>query len=177
MQVIQHTELGSAQSSITFSSIPQTYTDLLLVVSGRNSDTLNGIVTQLNIQFNSVGSGYSDRPLEGSGSSVGSGSRTSQSVIRATALPNSASTSNTFGNVQIYIPNYTSSANKSVSIDGVSENNATQSFQTIVAGLWANSAAITSINLSAQVGGNFVSGSSATLYGILKGSSGGVTVS
>ncbi len=74
---------------------------------------------------------------------------------------------NTFANGEIYIPNYTASVNKSVSIDSVTENNATSAIAALDAGLWANTAAITSINLNGN-NGNFVQYSTAYLYGIVK---------
>jgi hypothetical protein len=88
-----------------------------------------------------------------------------------------SSTANTFGNALIYISNYASSNAKSVSIEAVAENNATTARQDLNAALWNNSAAITSIALTWEQATNFAVGSSATLYGITKGSSGGVVVS
>jgi hypothetical protein len=80
-------------------------------------------------------------------------------------IPAATSTANTFGNVAIYIPNYTSSNNKSISVDGVGENNATTAFADLYAGLWANSSAITSITLY-NIISDFAEFSTATLYGI-----------
>jgi hypothetical protein len=76
----------------------------------------------------------------------------------------------------IYIPNYTGSTAKSVSVDGVMENNATYAAAGIIAGLWNDTAAVTSVSISSEVA-TLVQYSSATLYGILKGTSNGVTVS
>jgi hypothetical protein len=92
-------------------------------------------------------------------------------------IPGTDTTSNTFSSTQVYIPNYAGSTNKSVSIDHVTENNATNAyFSGIVAGLWSNTAAITSVKILDQDGGSLVAGSTASIYGILKGS-GGATVS
>jgi hypothetical protein len=170
--LIAHQELGSAQASITFSSIPATFTDLYLVISPRtNRGALADILV---LQFNGVGTGYSRRTIEGSGSSVASGSGSDAYI----GLINGGSTtSNTFSNVGVYIPNYASANNKSYSIDGVSEHNATDANQFLWASLWSNTAAITSITLTSAFATNFVQYSSATLYGITAGSSGGVVVS
>jgi len=66
----------------------------------------------------------------------------------------------------LYIPNYAGSANKSASSDSVRENNATGSIQLrLVASLWSNAAAITSVKLVPDYG-NFAIYSTATLYGI-----------
>jgi hypothetical protein len=170
MQIIQHQELASAQASIEFTSIPQTYTDLFLVFSVRPDSA----TTDTQISFNGNTSNFSRRHLFGNGSSAGSGSAADRYVG---SNPNSSYTANTFGNHSIYIPNYTASQAKSYSADSVAENNATTSVQVILAGLWNDTAAITSLAISVFGAGNFVQYSSATLYGILKGSSGGVVVS
>ena len=170
MQIIQHQELASAQASITFSSIPQTFTDLYLVFSIRQDSSG---VNQALIEFNSSSSNFSFRVLEGSGSAASSGSNV---FNYAGLVQGSASTSNTFASNSMYIPNYTSSAAKSFSTDAVTENNATAAFQHLVASLWNNTAAINSIAIK-PASGNLVQYSSATLYGITKGSDGIVTVS
>lgn len=170
--VIGHTELGSA-GTITFSSIPNTYTDLLIMVSVRGNSA-----PFLGMGFNGSTSNFSNRKLEGDGSGAYGASRADTFVGY---MSGSASTSNTFANGIIYIPNYAGSTNKSFSADLVSENNATGANQQIVAGLWSNTAAISSVELyewgSGNSKNNFAANTSATLYGITKGSSGGVSVS
>ena len=151
---IQHIELSSA-GTITFSSIPQTFTDLMLVISARGAaDDPNGTIT-----FNTGGT-YTRRRL------YGTGSATNSDTIIDFQMSSSVMTASTFGSISIYIPNYTSSNAKSYSVDSASETNATLSYQAIVAGLWSGTAAITTINLTPYSGGNFAAGSSATLYGI-----------
>lgn len=175
MTLIETKTLASAVASVVFSSIPQDGTDLMLVCSTRAS---GAVISQLNIQFNSSGgTSYSDRTLEGDGSSTASSTRTSQSLTRITANPGTNATANTFSNVQIYIPNYTSSSAKSVSSEAVTENNGTLAYQSIVAGYWNNTAAITSITLTDQNSGNLVIGCMFSLYKITSGSDGIVTVS
>ena len=169
MQIIQHTELGSAQSSIVFDNIPQTFTDLLLVISVRASANTIGVTPK----FNNSTANFSARFLEGTGSGVSS--YTASNLIAYTNR--SAATSSTFGSSSIYIPNYTSSVAKSISTDSITENNATQAYQLLGAILWNSTSALTKIEFYPDDLSNFVQYSSATLYGILKGSSGGVTVS
>ena len=77
-------------------------------------------------------------------------------------------TANTFGNSEIYIPNYTGSNYKSISADSVSENNASAAYANLFAGLWSNTAAINQITLIPGASANFAQYSTATLYGILK---------
>jgi len=173
MTLIQHTELGSAQASITFSSIPQTYTDLYLLFSGRSDRTGVGTDDTV-VQLNSTGSNQSTRILWGTGAAAQSLTDT-QPLIGE--YPTSTNTASTFGSFQVYIPNYTSSNAKSFSADGVGENNGTTSYQSIAAGLYNSSSAVTSILIKTGSGSNLSQYSSATLYGILKGTSNGVTVS
>jgi hypothetical protein len=175
MQIIQHQELASAQASITFSSIPQTYTDLYLVISGRLSSANS---EGLFIEFNGTTSGYSARDLFGNGSSAASSTNpfgiTSKLFVGSQS--STAQTASTFGVTTAYIPNYTSSNQKSVSADNIYENNGTAAGMDVLAGLFTGTAAITSIVITSN-NGNLVQYSSAALYGITKGSDGIVTVS
>lgn len=166
MQVIQHQELGSAQSSIVFSSIPQTYTDLLLVLSEKNASA-NDVAVFL--QFNSSTTGYTIRRLLGTGS--GSGINQSFGERQLGFSSNANFTASTFSSTLAYFPNYTSSAQKSWSVDTITENNAGNAYAGILGGIWTGTDPITSLTLSPN-GGSFVQYSSATLYGILKGSNG-----
>jgi hypothetical protein len=172
---ISHQKISaSGVTAINFDSIPSTYTDLALVVSIRSTEGTVG--SNAEIRFNGVSSGYSSRLLYGAGSGNGlSATGGSNRIQWAPTTAGNNSTTNTFGNALIYIPNYASSNAKSVSIDAVAENNATASRTDLNAALWNNSAAITSIAFTWEQAANFAIGSSATLYGITKGSSGGVT--
>lgn len=164
MVAIQTVTVGAGgAANITFSSIPQTYTDLVVKTSIR-SDAGGG---DCRIEFNgSGGTAYTGRILYGSGSGAASASHSGQAFLTWGGLLNrNTTTGNTFASNEIYIPNYTSSNNKSVSVDGVEENNATEAYSGISAGLWSNSAAITSIKLTPSAG-NFVQYSTATLYGV-----------
>jgi hypothetical protein len=155
--------------TLEFASIPQTYTDLLLTFSARRSSG-SGFVA-LKIQFNSSTTGYTDRWLQGSGSAATSSTDSTQTGFGGaiTSVPGTATTANTFNNGQCYIPNYAGSTNKTISMDTVTENNATESYQHILAGVWANTAAVTNIKLLI---GSFDQYTTASLYGILKGSGG-----
>lgn len=82
--------------------------------------------------------------------------------------PNGATTSNTFGNCEIYIPNYAGSVNKSYSVSDVHETNGTQAYASAIAGLWSSTAAITQVTFSLHFGSVFTANSSAFLYGITR---------
>ena len=165
--LISSQTLGGASSSITFSSIPSTYTDLVLRCSTRVS--IAGPGSTLGLRFNGDSSTlYSFRYIEGQGSSgTATSSGATQNAIRGFVSDANAATANTFGFIEIYIPSYTSTTNKQISISYATENNATASvYQGIDAGLYRNSSAISSINLFDVNGTNFMTNSSFYLYGI-----------
>lgn len=150
-------------SSIDFTSIPSTFTDLCLKISARFSTAFTS--DTMKISFNSTTTNFTYRLLTGNGSSAASYNGTFGNAGDTDA--NSA-TASTFHNGEIYIPNYAGSNYKSFSVDTVTENNATAAIADLLAGLWSNTAAITSIGLTPYSGGTFVQYSSASLYGILK---------
>ena len=151
-------------SSIDFNSIPQTYTDLVIKLSSRvgSGNTYSNAV----LSFNGTSTTYRNIRLTGNGSSASSSTITGAAYLYVGEVNGDTSTSNTFGNLEIYIPNYTGSSFKSASSDGVTENNATQAFTALHANLWSDTAAITS--MSFQSGGNYLQYTTATLYGIKK---------
>jgi hypothetical protein len=157
--LIERRELTASADSIEFTSIPQFYTDILILCSLRERDT-NSYTLTLGIN-GSTNSNLSARILQGNGTSAVSATTTSPANLTFLANPSNA-TANTFGNAQIYIPNYTSSNNKSFSIDSVTELNQAESYQRITAGLWSNTAPITSLTIT----GGLAIGSSISLYGI-----------
>jgi hypothetical protein len=151
--------LGAA--TIDFTSIPSTYTDLVVKVSGRAAGATD--FGSLLLALNSSGTGFTNRQLVGTGSAAVSNTGTTA----VGPIPGTLVTASTFNNAEIYLPNYAGSSNKSYSYDSVLENNATGARTILGAGLWSNTAAITSISLTTD-SGNFVQYSTATLYGILK---------
>jgi hypothetical protein len=157
---------GSA--SISFSNIPQGYTDLVLKLSTRT--TASGwTTTGLTLTFNgSSASVYSRRSLYNtSAGSAGSNSTSSTtSFVGGIVSCGASSTSNTFGTASIYIPNYSDFNYKNISVESVSENNGTDTAQTYTFGLFADPSPITSLTLTDANGGSFVQHSIATLYGV-----------
>ena len=174
MTLIETKTLGADAASIEFTSIPQTYTDIVAVLSVRVSSASGAFW----FRFNSSSSGYTARRLYGDGGGAYSDTNAvGSNYLFIGDVSNVNNTANTFGNGSVYVPNYSGSTTKSVSVDNVSETNATTAFQHIIAGLWDNTAAITSWAFSAYSGGNLVAGSTISLYGITKGSDGIVTTS
>jgi hypothetical protein len=161
--LIQAVTVGAGgAASIDFTSIPSTYTDLVLKLSARATSTN----IDLKMNFNSITTGYSRRNLNGNGSTVSSSSASDAWIG---PIDGSGQAANIFGNTEIYITNYAGSTNKSYSIDSIVEDNASLAYATFIAGLWSNTAAITSISLSALSSSlTFAQYSTAYLYGIVK---------
>jgi len=166
--LIDKTTLTGTQTSITFTGLgaySSNYTDLLLKVSARDNNSASANGSYYSIGFNGSTSNLSATFLRNTAGSVGSGTFAGYGGTSTTT----AQTADTFNNDEIYIPNFSSSNYKSYSTDNVVENNGTAVFTTLIAGLWSDTSAITSITLSAGGGSfSFVSGSSFYLYGIKK---------
>jgi hypothetical protein len=167
MTLIEKRVIASNTSSIEFTGIPQFYTDLVIKASIRctRSDFALG---SLSVRLNSVSTGYSTRWLRRNetenvvSSSLNSNSNAWQNVY---TVPGPTITSNVFGNIEFYIPNYTSGTSKSASSDGVGENNAATNSSIFLAGHLSNvTVPVTSIQTFTD--GDFVAGSTISLYGI-----------
>lgn len=161
--LLERIELNASAASVTFSNIPQTgYTDLKLVISARTSQATGGAWGDLAIKFNNSTANLTARYLYGTGSAAASATGTTIDVHGTT----SSNTASTFGNVEVYIPNYTSSNFKSISIDDVTENNATSSLTFLNAGLWSNTAAINEIAIYSPNSYSILQYSTFSLYGL-----------
>jgi hypothetical protein len=156
---------GSGSSSVTFSSIPNTYTDLIVKFSARVERGVT--ITPLWMRINSdTGTNYFMRLGYGNGSATDSLNYNLDYLILGYVDAASA-TSDTYSNGEIYIPNYAGSNQKSMSVDMVAENNATQGYDGFMAGRWNSTSAITSITfLEGNGPSNIRQYSNFYLYGI-----------
>jgi hypothetical protein len=147
--------LGSAAASVSFTSIPGTYTDLVLVGSPKYTSSGD----YLKVTYNSdTGSNYSITYVLGNGSSASSGresSTTSMNVMYMTQTTN-------FGVLKIDVQNYSNATTYKTALFH-SDDASTQTQR--VVGLWRSTSAITSITLTC--GSNtMTTGSTFSLYGI-----------
>jgi hypothetical protein len=150
-------------SSVVFSSIPQTYTDLVLRASARS--TRAGLDEDgFTIRLNSSTSGYTYKVTIGQGASIGN-LNTSYEQTWAGEVNAGNSTANTFNNLEAYFPNYTGTAGKSYSVDSAQENNGSTAYFSVGAIFQSSTSAITSLTLGAA-NGNLAQYSTLTLYGI-----------
>ncbi len=162
--LISSVTVGSGgAANIQFTSIPTTYTDLLIKMSVRCATSS---ATRVYVRFNgaSTDANFTTLRLYGEASSVGGDSISAGQPAWSNG---SGNTANTFNNAEFYIPNYLSSNSKSFSADTVNENNSTSgAYLGLFAGLWSDSSAINQINLLMQDSSNFLQHSTAYLYGI-----------
>jgi hypothetical protein len=150
--------LGSAVNQVTFSSIPSTYTDLILVQNG----AFNPAGGDAFIRFNSdTGTSYSITWLTGSGTAATSGRETSQTrmVIDINAYPTTGISTRI-----LQIMNYANTTTYKTALSRA--NNGASGVDAIV-GLWRSTAAINRIDLFAWTASfSFDAGTMFTLYGI-----------
>jgi hypothetical protein len=154
-------------STIDFNNIPQNYTDLVLKVSCRVSAFSGYALSRLRARFNiDSANNYTNRLVYNNSGSINSEASGASSGITYFYATANDSTASTFGSAELYIPNYSGSTTKSVSIDTVSENNGAAVIMAFNAGLWSITSPINSISISDTNGFTFVQHSSATLYGV-----------
>jgi len=154
-------------SSASFTSIPQTYTDLLLKASLRSTRSAQ----EDGFAFSPNGAGATFwMLLSGDGSSTSGGSSSSLGYGSSFTgrIPAASATSNTFGNLELYLPNYSNTANpKGFSLDAATENDGTTAYISLESGYYSSTSAVSSITLQAS-NANLAQYSTFTLYGIKK---------
>lgn len=147
--------LGSSATSVTFSSIPSTYTDLVLVYSAQNNASSANVTT---MRFNGdTGTNYSDTYMYGNGTSAATGRDTNQSVMSAGDIP--GTTGSTWSANIINVMNYSNTTTNKTAIMRHNTNGVTVAS----VGLWRSTSAINSITLIANT---FSAGSTFSLFGI-----------
>ena len=163
-QLIASSTLSSPASEISFTSIPQTYTDLVIRASLRGVATAT---TYIEMGFNATVTNINSINLN---ALTGSGQN---SYNYATDLLDIAGetpynwVASTFSNVEYTITNYTQAVHKVVSMDSIAGYSSTSAYLGFTSGKYASNTAITSVQLIASGGGDtFATYSSAFLYGI-----------
>lgn len=158
------TTLGSNQATVTFSSISSSYTDLVIICSLTTDVAGAGIGLILN---GDTGTNYSVTRLQGRGTTAGSGRSSNTSLMAAVAF-NTLGTSTTlpaFARINIF--SYAGSTHKTVLTESGNEQGS-DGEATRTVGLWRNTAAINSVQITPGSGVNFKTGSVFTLYGIAR---------
>lgn len=152
----------SGTTAITFSNIPQNYTDLLVKLSLRTNYNLAGTYYHnFDITINGGALAITAKQVFGyNGSTTGSNSNINVAVAAA------QNTANVFNSIEFYLPNYTSSNYKSIINEQVTEGNFTDEAVGLLTGLWSSPAAINQLTFTPRNSASFVQYSTATLYGI-----------
>lgn len=154
---IQTVTLGSPANSVTFSSIPATYTDLILVMDATADATADCSLT-----FNGDSSAlYSRTVLDGNGSSA-----TSARSSGGTNIPINYNGALVTTNPIVNTINIMSYANTSVNKTILVRNNSPSLGLALIAGLYRSTSAISSLTLVLSGGHNFATGSKFTLFGV-----------
>ena len=153
---IASTTLGSAAANVEFTSIPSTYTDLVLVFSGKHATT----TAQIRLTVNGSATNYSDTILSGNGSTASSTRHSSGSVIRLDNATGFNTTNPLVGIVQVM--SYANTNVFKTLLAAVADP--TNGVDRIV-GLWRDTTAVSSIKVDSN-SGNLASGFTAALYGI-----------
>jgi len=158
---------SGSTGNVTFSSIPQTYTDLVIVVSARSAAvSQSALLTVFNNDTTTINS---TTRLLGNGSSATSDRFTAQNYgsVYNNAENFSTQTANVYAISEMYIPDYKNTTrHKNYIITGVQENGASLAGANFLAGLWRSNAAITQIAILDANGANYTNLSTFTLYGI-----------
>ena len=166
---IAYVNLSSPGINITFSNIPQTYQDLMLVAFARNTQavTINGMNLYINTTSQSPNY-WSQTTLTGNGSSVASTRGTTTTIEYGATLdmPGSTSTSGVYGSVVYHILNYTNTTTyKTVLGRNANDQNGSGSVQ-LAAALFSQTAAVTTLQIGAGYGANYSAGTTFALYGV-----------
>jgi hypothetical protein len=161
--LIQTQTLASTASTVTFSAIPQTYTDLVIVASARTAYAGSGDTIVCQFNGDATSANYTYRRLIGNSTTASSATGNYFFVGYCAA---STDTASTFGSAQLVIPNYSATGTKVGSAESVYENNAALAIQGIHANSWSGTAAITSVALSAPSATAFQIGSTFSIYGL-----------
>jgi len=155
--LIEAKTLTSSNATVDFTSIPQTYTDLLVKVSAKSN---RGSYSDMVLRFNSDSTTYENRRFFGESGVVG------QDASEHTNIGGTNTGSYQFCNAEYYIPGYTSALNQSWVVFTVSAyNHANQAFTTIASGSWDGATAITSLQIT-DIASTFQADSTFYLYGI-----------
>jgi hypothetical protein len=164
MKLIEHYKATGNVSSISFATIPSTYTDLYLVLSLRYSGSDS---SSINVKLNGTTAGYTGKSIRGNGSGVISFNLSTENIGGNSSGSSGASqTVNAFGSSSLYIPNYLSTTPKPITVNFTQEANVAAAFMGMYAALWSDNTPISNMTIAPDGGTFWVANSTATLYGI-----------
>jgi hypothetical protein len=157
---IATTTLGSSATSYTFSSIPTTYTDLIVITQSKTASGSLQLFIQVGNGSVDTGANYSGTQLEGTGSAAGSRSWTGQNYWQG--YYDYMDTADGFMSI-LNIMNYSNTTTYKTMLNRAGNASTGTVAQ---AGLWRSTSAINTVKLFPSGSGSFAAGSTFTLYGI-----------
>ena len=164
--LIQAQTLASSAATVTFSSIPATYTDLVLRWSTRDNNAASSNTIKINFNADTTLI-YSFTNIQGYNATAYSNRSSNNDYLNAYYSDSASATANTYSNGEFYLPNYLSTTSKAMSVAAVYEDNATATGAIgAQAGLYRNTTAISSIALVPAAAASLLATSSFYLYGI-----------
>lgn len=150
------------ETTVIFNSIPQTYTDLSILISVRSGYTAGDMRLRINNLSTSI---YSMTNLRSNGSNPVSYRYSTINIMNGN-FNNTNTTSSTFSDLELYIPNYTSSVDKPVAFMGVAPDFSSTPYSSFEGYLMRDTNAVTSITLIDTFSTGYAAGSTFYLYGI-----------
>jgi hypothetical protein len=176
MTHITTTTLGSSAGSISISSIPNTFTDLYVMTRFRMDIASGNNIAYVTFNNDNGANYVYGRDSYSNGNPFSPNAAASQTKITLDySTAGSSDPASSFGNMSMYITNYTASTGKVAQYDCEAgwSNTTTQTGCSGV-GQWSGTATISTMTFTPE-SGNFIAGCSVSVYGILKGS-GGATI-
>lgn len=162
---IATTTLGADTASISFGSVPNTYTDLRLIITARTDRASTGSDTILLRFNNDAASNYSYTQLTSDGTTAATSLSASTTQILGGLAPRNNNTSGIFGLTVIDIFSYAGSTHKSTLATAYADISGSGNVYNIV-GMWRNTSAITTVSIHLSSTFKYLTGTTATLYGI-----------
>ena len=158
-EAIATTTLGSASSNVSFTSIPGTYTDLVIVIAIAG---LSAVETP-NMYFNGDNSAlYSTTQIIGTGASASSNRTSNTTYFYGIGSKNSGQSTGV-SNIIVQVPNYSNTSYNKIMM---SRNNSTSTEVNAIIGLYRSTSAVSSINFTVQGGNTYSTGTVFSIYGI-----------
>jgi hypothetical protein len=167
--LISSTTLASNQQNVSFSSIPQTYSDLVFKISARTNRA--NTIDRFGVYFNlSKSIAITEENLQGNGTAASASAQTTNFQTIEAFMNADSSTENAFSNIELYIPNYSNGSitiAKPFNLVVCQVNNTTTAYVNLTAGMRNSTAAITDVTFTSDYySSQFAIGSSFFLYGI-----------
>lgn len=160
---IATTTLGSAASTVTFSSISGSYTDLILIINAGTNDGNEGAQFRLN---SDSGSNYSVTYIAGTGSAASSGRGSSLTAGRLNQASSLGATNSLTSNIIVHFMNYSNTTTNKTVISRTNVTSGTYPATEAMVNLYRSTSAITAIELRMSGSGQYITGSTFTLYGV-----------